>query len=174
MLILTCDIVFNLGYNIELTRHSTSQTTLSTDFNNYDIKYLPLPVHGDDPIRDLSTPIVSSPEDEDEKRLLNRYTNATNNDGSSDLQDIFCIPGPSDLPPFRSSSVSPSLGIDSGSALSSNVSTESGPSRRQHRQCRYQTGFARRIRLSSRRLSSATVEYVRYTLTDLKVGSKYR
>lgn len=70
--------------------------------------------------------------------------------------------------------MSPSLGIDSGSALSSNVSTESGSSHQQLKQYRHHGGIARPMDLRARRLSSAPTVYVRYTLTDLEVGTKYR
>uniref|UniRef100_A0A0R3SVI2 Fibronectin type-III domain-containing protein n=1 Tax=Hymenolepis diminuta TaxID=6216 RepID=A0A0R3SVI2_HYMDI len=164
------------SYNVELTRCDNFQTLLPGS-NGCDTKYLPLKVQGDDAIQDLSASIVSSPEDvdEEEKRLLNRSANVTNdNDGSCDLQNIFCIPELSNLPPFRSSSVSPSLGIDSGSALSSNVSTESGSSHQQLKQYRHHGGIARPMDLRARRLSSAPMVYIRYTLTDLEVGTKYR
>ncbi|VDN98886.1 unnamed protein product [Rodentolepis nana] len=163
-------------YNIEVTRYDNFQTLLAGS-NVYVIKYVPLKVHGDDAIQDLSASIVSSPEDEDEeeKSLLNRpVIDVNGNAGSTDIQNILCISELSNLPPFRSSSVSPSLGIDSGSALSSNISTESGSSHQQPKHYRQRDGIARSMDIRARRLSSASMAYVRYTLTGLELGTKYR
>nr|CDS26124.2 Fibronectin type III domain containing protein [Hymenolepis microstoma] len=162
-------------YNIEVTHYDNFQTLLAGS-NGYIIKYIPLKVHGDEAIQDLSASIVSSPdEDEEEKSLLNRPAIDVNEiAGSTDIKNIFCVSEPTNLPPFRPSSVSPSLGIDSASALSSNMSTESGSSRQQPKHYRHHGGITRSMDLRTRRLSSASMAYVHYTLTDLEVGTKYR
>lgn len=152
-----------------MTSLNNSQTH-QTGSSSCDTKYLPLTIQGEELIQDVTTSAVSPTEVDNEKRFMNVPKGVKTND----LQDIFCIPGHSNLQPLRSSSVSPSIGIDSGSALSSNVSTESGSSRQQHKQYNQHSIITRPMDLRTRRLSSAHLEYVRYTLKDLEVGTKYR
>lgn len=185
------------GYNLEVTRYTDGQTStpaLPTRTNHSHTEYLPLYVDGEDliqakptespprPPQSLPPPPDSSSEEEaaevegdgsggGERKL--------NNVDCGDLRDVFCIPGPSSLILQSSSSASaspspfPSIGIDSGSGLSSNVSSEGG---HQYHQQHLHASVSKALGLRVRHPSSAmgVMEHVRYTLTGLEIGAKYR
>ncbi|KAL5107496.1 Fibronectin type III domain-containing protein 3B [Taenia crassiceps] len=185
------------SYNLEVTRYTNGQTSTSalpTRINHSHTEYLPLYVDGEDLIQAKATeslPLPPSslpppPDSSSEEEVAGMEGGSSagggrrlDNGDCSDLRDVFCIPGPSGLVLQSSPSVStspsplPSLGIDSGSGLSSNVSSESG---NQYHQQHLHASVPKPPGLRVHHPSSAmgSMEHVRYTLTGLEMGTKYR
>ncbi|VDD76810.1 unnamed protein product [Mesocestoides corti] len=169
--VLICDALFLLllilsfySYNLELTRYNghISQASLTTVSGNSGTKQFPLCVDGGDLIPVSPEPL--SLEDE---------CKADGGDvGGCDLRNVLCISGSPSLLSSSSSSLSPipSVGVEPGSAPSSNVSSESGRPRHHHALSRPSSLKARHLAPGGGR----AVEYVRYKLTGLDIGAKYR
>ncbi|VDM21216.1 unnamed protein product, partial [Hydatigera taeniaeformis] len=182
-------------YNLEVTRYANTHTSTSapsTATSDSHTEYLPLNVDGESLIQVKATesrPLLTPPRPPQPDSFSEEE--ATGGEGGEsvegrkvdsedigNLRDLFSIPEPSSLTfqcsPSASISPSPlpSLGIESGSGLSSNVSSESGHQYHQHRHASVTKPLSLRVRHPSSARSA--MEQIRYTLTGLEIGTKYR